>query len=749
MMAGNLGRLTLSRLNGTPAECSKLAQQQAATLSPRINTLFITLWLMVCYCNASLPPDMNKICTSPWAAVEGSPLSPGVTWIPELQAYNFALYSEHAEKVTLQLYQESDLITPVLTHEFDYLKNKTGRVWHCIISASQMQAARYYAYSVDGPSPAGPLALHCFDPQKVLLDPYAKTIFFPPAFERAAAIGTGSNAGRAPLGLIPRATEHTLADLDPPADCRHTVDAIIYELHVRGFTQNPNSGVAPERRGKYAGVIDKIPYLKELGVTIVELMPVFQFDPGEGVYWGYAPLSFFAPHSGYADSACDAYREFREMVDALHAADIEVFLDVVYNHTCEGNEGGPTYSFKGIDNASAYLLSGDPAKPYADYSGTGNTLNFSNDYIRKVLLDSLRYWAREMRVDGFRFDLASVFSRKADGSLDWDHPPVFGQISSAPDLTGIRLIAEPWDASGGYQLGRGFPGITWSQWNADFRDDVRRFVKGDAGMVGSLMTRLYGSADLFPDDRLNAYRPYQSINFITAHDGFTLYDLVTYNHKRNWANGEDNRDGLNDNFSWNSGWDGDGDVPPEVMSLRYRQIKNFCCLLFLSAGLPMLHAGDEFLQTQAGNNNPYNQDNETSWLDWKKLNENPGMFSFFKKMIAFRKGHPTLCRSRFWRDDVKWFGVAGPPDLSQESRSLAFYLDGASENDVDLYVMLNSYWEQLAFTVQQGAANQWRRVIDTSIAEPDDFRQGADEPLPSLDYRVAPRSIVVLVRDRS
>ncbi len=702
---------------------------------------------MVCYCSASpLPPDMTTPNTSPWAAVEGSPLPSGVTWVADIQAFNFALYSEHAEKVTLLLYQQSDLVTPLLTYEFDYLKNKTGRVWHCVIRDSEMAKARYYAYSVDGPRSAGPLALHNFDPRKILLDPYAKTVFFPAAFQRAAAIGTGSNAGRAPLGVIPRTLEHTSEEPGAGLACRHTADAIVYELHVRGFTQNPNSGVVPEKRGKYTGVIEKIPYLKELGVTIVELMPVFQFDPGEGVYWGYTPLSFFAPHSGYADDACDAHREFREMVDALHAAGIEVFLDVVYNHTCEGNEGGPIYSFKGIDNATAYLLSGDPAKPYADYSGTGNTLNFSSDYIRKLLLDSLRYWAREMRVDGFRFDLASVFSRKKDGSLNWDDPPVFGQISSAPDLKDIRLIAEPWDASGGYQLGRGFPGLTWAQWNAAFRDDVRRFVKGDPGMVGPLMTRLYGSSDLFPDDLMNAYRPYQSINFITAHDGFTLYDLVSYNRKRNWANGEDNRDGLNENFSWNSGWEGDSDVPAEVLSLRFRQAKNFCCLLFLSAGVPMFRAGDEFLKTQGGNNNPYNQDNETSWLDWSRLETNHEMLVFFKKMIAFRKAHPTLCRSRFWREDVKWHGVGDLPDLSAESHSLAFYLDGASQNDADLYVMINSYWQQLAFTVQQGDAHQWRRIIDTSAAAPHDFLEGGGDPLPSLKYEVAARSIVVLVR---
>jgi glycogen operon protein len=692
---------------------------------------------------------MITACTSGWIAAEGSPLPPGVSWLADLSSYNFSLYSKHAETVTLLLYQESDLVTPVLTYEFHPLKNKTGRVWHCILPAQTMRNARYYAYSVGGPPVNGPLEFHVFDPLKVLLDPYAKTVFFPPGFERAAAIRRGSNAGRAPLGVIPRVPDEAASNTPRRCIERHESDAVIYEMHVRGFTQNPNSGVPAQKRGKYTGVIEKIPHLNELGVTIVELMPVYQFDPGDGNFWGYTPLSFFAPHGGYADSAADAHREFREMVDAFHKAGIEVVLDVVYNHTCEGNEGGPIYSFKGIDNTTAYLLSGDPSKLYADYSGTGNTLNFSNHYMRQLVVDSLRYWTSEMEVDGFRFDLASVFSRNEDGSLNWDDPPVLGQISSDPELASVRLIAEPWDASGGYQLGRSFPGLTWSQWNADFRDDVRRFVRGDPGMVPALMTRIYGSEDLFPDDRMNAYHAYQSVNFVTAHDGFTLYDLVSYNKKRNWVNGEDNRDGSDANFSWNCGWEGDKDLPEEVLHLRIRQAKNLCCLLFLSAGTPMFRAGDEFLQTQSGNNNPYNQDNETAWLDWNRLKTNAGMFAFFKKMIAFRKAHRTLCRSRFWRGDITWHGVERSPDLSQESHSLAFFLDGASENDADLYVMINSYWEALKFTVQQGEAEQWNRVIDTGLPEPHDFLEGPGETIPSLTYSVGPRSVVVLVRARA
>ncbi len=366
---------------------------------------------------------MDKACISDWIAAEGTPLPSGVTWVEERQAFNFSLYSKHAETVSIVFYRESDLVTPVLTRPLNYLRNKTGRVWHCLVPGAALENASYYAYLVDGPPADGPYQLHRFDPQKILLDPYAKTIFIPPAFDRVAAIRLGSNAGRAPLSVIPKPRQ-TVSEVRCPK--RHESDAVIYELHIRGFTQNANSEVAAQNRGKYAGVVEKIPYLKELGVTIVELMPVFQFDPAGEDYWGYTPLSFFAPHSAYADTAVDAHREFRAMVDALHEAGIEVVLDVVYNHTCEGNEGGPTYSFKGIDNTTAYLLSGNADNPYADYSGTGNTLNFSNPYMRQLVVDSLRYWARDLQVDGFRFDLASVFTRNADGSLNWDDPPVLG-----------------------------------------------------------------------------------------------------------------------------------------------------------------------------------------------------------------------------------------------------------------------------------------------------------------------------------
>jgi isoamylase len=678
-----------------------------------------------------------------WEQIEGSPLPLGATWIEEEQAFNFAVHAEHAESVTLLFYSTHDVANPCLTYRFDFLRNKSGRIWHCRIPLSEIGDACYYAYSVSGETVP---QLRSYDPQKILLDPYAKCIFFPPGFDRKLATQEGSNAGRAPLGVL---TGHRPAfDWSGDRQPRPESDAIIYELHVKGFTNNPNSGVHRSRAGTYSGVVEKIPYLKELGITVVELMPIFQRDPDEADFWGYMPLNFFAPHGQYATAREDdeQHLEFRTMVKAFHEAGIAVVLDVVYNHTCEGDHRGPIYSFKGFDSPSYYMLSSDPANPYANYSGTGNTLNFSQGHVRKMVMDSLRYWKQEMHVDGFRFDLASVFSRNADGSLNWGDAPIFSEIAADPELGQLKLIAEPWD-TGAYQLGRGFPGPTWLQWNGRFRDDVRRFIKGDPGMVPDVMRRIYGSDDLFPDSRADAYHAYQSINFITCHDGFTLYDLVSYDRKRNWKNGNNNQDGMDDNYSWNCGHEGDETASADVLALRRKQVKNFCCLLLLSNGIPMLRAGDEFLNTQFGNNNPYNQDNEIGWLDWNQLKANGDIFRFFQSMIRFRKSHPALGRSRFWREDVSWYGTGPTIDLSNDSRSLAFCLHGASQGDHDIYVMINAYWKHLEFHLQEGTAQEWRRIVDTALPSPDDFLDPG-LPLEQLNYRVAPRSVVVFLRPR-
>jgi glycogen operon protein len=679
-----------------------------------------------------------------WEQSEGNPLPLGVKWIEEEQAFNFAVHSEHAESVTLLLYSPADLVNPLLTFQLDFLHNKSGRIWHCRVPVTKITEARYYAYSVSGQTIP---QLHSFDPQKVLLDPYAKCIFFPPGFDRNLAMREGSNAGRAPLGVL--IDHRSTFDWSGHRSPYHESDAVIYELHVRGFTKNPNSGVDPSRAGTYAGLVEKIPYLKELGVTVVELMPVFQRDPQEGDYWGYMPLNFFAPHAQYAstDRADEQHLEFNNMVKAFHQADIGVVLDVVYNHTCEGDYKGPIYSFKGLDSAGYYMLSSDPANPYANYSGTGNTLNFGQAHVRKMVIDSLRYWKRGMHIDGFRFDLASVFSRNADGSLNWGEAPIFSEIAADPELGRVRLIAEPWDTAA-YQLGRGFPGLTWLQWNGRFRDDIRRFVKGDTGMVPEVMRRIYGSDDLFPDSRADAYHAFQSVNYVTSHDGFTLYDLVSYDRKHNWQNGNNNQDGTDANYSWNCGQEGDEAISPAVLALRRKQVKNLCCLLFLSNGTPMFRAGDEFLNTQFGNNNPYNQDNEIGWLDWSQLRSNKDIFQFFKKMIAFRRNHPSLSRSRFWREDVSWYGVGPTVDLSHDSHSLAFCLHGASQGDDDIYAMINAYWEELEFNVQEGTAQEWKRIVDTALPSPDDFLDDGI-PLEQTKYLLAPRSIVVLCRPQA
>ena len=669
---------------------------------------------------------------------EGSCCPLGVTWIASRQAYNFALYSRWARAVTLVLFRDRNHTTPVLTVQLVHPGHKTGRVWHCLLPEASLNGARYYAYQIDGPSGPG----HRFNPRKILLDPYARAVVFPDDFRRGAASGSGSTAGCAPLGAL--GLDRVPFDWSGDRRPRHGADLVIYEMHVRGFTRHTSSGVKAAHQGTFRGVIDKIPYLQQLGVTAVELQPVLQYDPDEGNYWGYMPLNFFTLHGAYAASGepPEQVNEFREMVKALHTADIEVILDVVFNHTAEGDEHGPTYSYRGIDNASYYLLEGDGYR-YRNDSGTGNVLNTAQPAVRKLILDSLRYWATEMHVDGFRFDLASIFTRNTDGSLNLDDPPIIAEITSDPALMHRRLIAEAWDPAV-YELGRNFPGITWLQWNGRFRDDARSFVRGDNGLVNALMARLYGSDDLFPDTLEDAYRPFQSVNYMTSHDGFCLYDLVAYNDKHNEANGHGNNDGSDDNRSWNCGWEGDVGVPADVHNLRQRQAKNLCGLLFLAHGTPMWVAGDEFLNTQCGNNNPYNQDNETTWLDWTRLKSHAEFHRFFRLMLAFRQRHPQLGSSRFWRDRITWYGVEGEPDRSHSSHTVAFRLSEGEGRS--LYVMINAYWEVLSFHLPGDA--RWQRVVDTGAPSPEDICDNLEGEYPITvveAYRVSARSIVVLV----
>ncbi len=694
------------------------------------------------------PEELDEASLFPqWEATEGTPWPLGVSWVVSQQAWNVAVYSRHATQVTLLLFND-DVSQPALRVGLDPLCNKSGPVWHCRVPRTDCQDAKYYAWQVDGPSPAAGFDWHTFDSEKLLLDPYARAVYFPPDFDRDAARRPGSNMGRAPLGLLNdcRCDNHCLCG----GKIRHGSDLVIYEMHVRGFTQHPSSGLSDHKRGTFAGVIEKIPYLVELGVTAVELQPVFQFDPDEGNYWGYMPMNFFSPHHGYSTDpdSCRQRQEFREMVRQLHAANIEVILDVVYNHTCEGDQHGPTYGFKGLDNSTYYMVTGDPHQPYANYSGTGNTLHTANRAVRRLIVDSLRFWVTEMGVDGFRFDLASVFTRNSDGSINLSDPPIFTQISGDPVLQGVRMIAEPWDAGGAYQLGRGFPATLWMQWNAKYRETIQRFVRGDKGLVGELMTRIYGSSDLFPDELHEACRPFQSINYIASHDGFTLNDLVSYATKRNWVNGQNNTDGPDD-YSWNCGWEGSDSVPATVTALRKRQAKNFFCLLMLSNGTPMLRMGDEFLQTQGGNSNPYNQDNDSTWLDWTRLEENRDIFEFVREMVAFRKSHATISRSNFWRNDVRWFGSERLVDLSGSSQTLAYFLPGLHSQDDDLYVMINTSDETIQFGVHVGAPGQWTCRIDTSLDQPISQASSGIRPLAENSFNVNPRSIVVLTRSFS
>ncbi len=688
--------------------------------------------------------DLNVLpCINDWATRHGSPSPLGATWYASHNAYNFSLYSTHALSVTLLCYRQSDPLHPVLEFRLDPHVHKTGRIWHCWIPAAKLAGATLYAFRVDGPF--DPANGHRFDPEKILLDPHAIAVHFPPAFDRQAAQRPGPNDGRAPLGVLPR-QEHDTFDWGTVSPPRHTSKAIIYELHVKGFTAHPNSAVTPDRRGTFAGLLEKIPYLQQLGVTIVELLPIQQFDPQEGNYWGYMTINFFAPHAQYASG--NPINEFRELVKTFHAAGIEVWLDVVYNHTGESGLDGPTYSFRGIDNHSYYLLSPDNST-YLDDAGCGNVLRTGHPASRMLILESLRYWANDMHVDGFRFDLASILSRNADGSINSIDPPLLSEISLLGHYGDLSLTAEAWDINV-CQLGTAFPAMTWRQWNGKFRDDIRSFVRGEPAKVTSLMQRLYGSDDLFPDCTFNTYRPFQSVNFITAHDGFCLYDLVSYNHKHNLANGHANTDGLSDNLSWNCGHEGDLDPSPQVLQLRRQQIKNFFAILLLSNGTPMFYAGDEFMNSQHGNNNPYNQDNEISWLDWSLLQKNQQMFRFVRMFIAFRKDHPSICRSSYWRQDVHWYGAEGNVDMSDESRHLAYCLLGASQDDDDLYVMINSKWESQDFIIQEGSARAWKRVIDTARPSPNDILDpGQEKRLTSSRLTLAPRSLVVLLRKKT
>ena len=677
-----------------------------------------------------------------WGSVEGLPYPLGVSWSVEDDACNFAVYSKHATSVRLLVFGD-DLVHAMCERVLDPLVNKSGRVWHCRLPAAALRDARFYGYVVDGPEPLGPFEAHAFHPEKLLLDPYARSIYFPPTFDRAAALDGVTNIGRAPLGVFDVQSQpypwrdHRLA--------RHESDAIIYELHVRGFTHHASSGVSEAARGTFAGVIEKIPYLRELGVTIVELMPVFQLDPQAGDYWGYMPMSFFAPNVGYAVG--DAVHAFREMVDALHAAGIEVVLDAVYNHTAEAGANGPIYNFKGLDNSTYYLMKGDAPTDYADYSGCGNSVNANNRHVRTMILDSMRYWVNEMHVDGFRFDLASVFTR---------NPGRFAQLRRSADLR--RYLVGPVLRSATND--RRALGRRWrlraracvsgndmatveqpvSRRHAPLCSRRRRF---DSARRCSASTAAMTSSRTMSSTPTTPIRASITSRVTTASRSTTCSRTSTSTTRptvtaTSMAPAQ--------SFSTNSGWEGDTGVPDDVVALRERQAKNLIALLLLSNGTPMLRAGDEFLWSQGGNNNPYNQDNETSWLDWSRLDRHRRFFRFVQQMIAFRKRHPSLARSRFWRDDVRWFGPRGVVDLSASSHELALCVRGSSLRDDDLYIMINAGLDDACFVIQDISDRPWRLAVDTAATSPDDIDVTAGEALPHSSFVVRAHTVVVLVR---
>jgi len=681
----------------------------------------------------------------------------GATVSPE--GVNFCVYSSTCSGLELLLFNSAQDSKPVQTIAFDPHHHRSVHYWHLFVPG--LRAGQIYAYRAYGEfAPERGLR---FDPTKLLLDPYAKAIVGLETYRREAAMQPGDNVAQALKCVVVDPKTYDWEN-DVPLQIPYS-KSIIYELHVGGFTRHPSSGVASEKRGTYAGLIEKISYLKQLGVTAVELLPIHQFDdqdadhgdPGLVNYWGYSTLGFFAPHWHYSSRQhpLSAVNEFRDMVKALHKAGIQVILDVVYNHTAEGNHEGPTLCFKGLDNPTYYILEPDPTY-YSNYTGCGNTVKANHSIVARLIVDSLRYWVDEMHVDGFRFDLAAVLGRgisgQVTGQITGEKPPVLWAIDTDPALIEAKMIAEAWDAAGLYGIGQ-FIGRSdrFAEWNGPFRDEMRRFVKGDPGMVGQVAARILGSPDIYerPEQKVSE----RSVNFICCHDGFTLNDLVSYNVKHNEANGEDNRDGSNDNYGWNCGVEGPTDQP-EIEDLRLRQMKNLLTLLFLSQGTPMLLMGDEVRRSQRGNNNAYCQDNEISWFDWNDLEKHADMFRFVQQLIRFTQSLQLFAEKHFLyvgeqtdRPYLLWHGVKlGQPDWGPDSRTLAFILCHPQAGE-QLYVIFNAYWEALTFeipTVNEGY-EPWRRCIDTFLDFPDDICDWANAPLVKDSmYQVQPRSAVLL-----
>ncbi len=675
-----------------------------------------------------------------FATVRGHCRPFGATPTPE--GINFAVFSRHAQQVDLVLFKEGRE-KPVAVIPLDPNYNRTGDVWHILVQGLPFDIL--YGYRVHGPW--APKSGHRFDPKAILLDPYALAISGGQRWG-APDIPHGVNHGRLTRRCRIVADEFDWEDDCPPAI--PMAQTVIYELHVRGFTRHSSSEV--QHPGTFQGLCEKLPHLKSLGVTAVQLMPILEFDeldqehkqPGTGEllknYWGYSPLSYFAPKASFAARAGQQVREFKEMVKACHRAGIEVILDVVFNHTCEGNENGPCVSFRGLDNAVYYML--DKEGGYYNFSGCGNTLNCNHPLVRDLIIDSLTYLVAELHVDGFRFDLAAILGRGPGGKVLED-PPLLQHIAEHPVLAHTKLLAEAWDAAGLCQLGK-FPAWgRWAEFNGWFRDDVRRFVRGDTNATAGIAKRICGSLDLYGD---SSRHPYHSINFITCHDGFTLHDLVSYAQKHNELNGENNKDGWNENLSSNGGHDGptnDGGI----LALRQRRIRNFLTLLMISQGVPLLTQGDEFGRTQLGNNNAYCQDNEVSWVDWTLTQKNAGLLRFTRLLIALRKNHFAMSREQFVKR-VSWHGTKiSDPDWTGQSRALAFQMHGW-HGQPDIYVIFNanSATQMFALPPHHGQW-RWHRMVDTNLPSPMDIVEdkNAVQLNPANHYLVAANSAVILI----
>jgi isoamylase len=683
----------------------------------------------------------------------GSPHPCGVT--PDAEGVNFSIFSEGATSIELLLFKDPDDLEPEQVIWLDPKRHKSYHLWHVYVKGLQPGAG--YAYRIDGPHDLHGQG-HRFNPHKVLIDPFAKANSNT-LWNRIDALGHTDNLKSSMRSIVVDASHYDWEG-DRPLN-RPMSETIIYEMHVRGFTKSANSN--SQNPGTFRGVIEKIPYLQELGVTAVELLPIFDFDETEVLrdvnghqlkdYWGYNPHSYFALEGSYcAETNAEAQiNEFRDMVKALHRAGIEVILDVVFNHTSEGNHQGPTINFKGVDNRIYYHLVGFDKQYYMDYSGCGNTVNCNHPMVEKLILECLEFWVTEMHVDGFRFDEGSILARGEDG-VPMATPPTIWHIETSQVLANTKIIAEAWDAAGLYQIGY-FPGYRWAEWNGRYRDDVRRFVKGDPGMVGAVALRIAGSADLY---QARSHLPINSVNFIVCHDGFTLNDLVSYNDKHNEANGEGNRDGIHENLSWNCGFEGETD-DPGIEALRRQQIKNFATLLMLSQGVPMIVAGDEVRRTQKGNNNAYCQDSEISWFDWDLADKNADILRFFKQVIAFRKCycHSNLLRRTFFTGevnerglaDISWHGtkIFNPGWHDPHARALSFTL-GGFEGAEDIHVMMNMFWEDLTFEIPPIRSRNWYEVISTSKPSPMDIvTPGNERKVTDSMYTVPGRSIVVLL----